>query len=53
VTEDAHWLSDVFLGAAIGYAVGRMVVRNRNQRLQFSPALTPGGAGLALSYQIN
>ena len=52
VTEDAHWLSDVFLGAAIGYAVGRMVVRNRNQRLQFSPALTPGGAGLAVSYEI-
>jgi membrane-associated phospholipid phosphatase len=52
MTEDAHWLSDVFLGAAIGFAVGKMVVRNHNKRLQFSPALTPGGAGLALSYEI-
>lgn len=53
LTEDAHWLSDVFIGAVIGYAVGKMVVRNQNQRLQIAPALSPGGAGLAFSYQIN
>jgi membrane-associated phospholipid phosphatase len=52
LTEDAHWLSDVFLGAVIGFAVGKMVVRNHNQRLRFTPALTPGGAGLAISYEI-
>ena len=52
LTEDAHWFSDVFVGAAVGFAVGRMVVRNHNKRLQFTPALTPGGAGLALSYEI-
>jgi membrane-associated phospholipid phosphatase len=52
VTEDAHWLSDVFLGAVIGYAIGKMVVRNQKQRLQLSPALTPGGIGLAFSYEI-
>lgn len=52
VTEDAHWLSDVFLGAVIGYAVGKMVVRNHNKRLQWSPALSPGGIGLAFSYEI-
>jgi len=52
LTEDAHWLSDVFVGAAIGFAVGKMVVRNHNQRLQISPSLSPGGAGLAISYEI-
>ncbi len=48
LTEDAHWLSDVFLGAAIGYAVGKMVVRNQRRRLQVTPAFTPAGAGLSL-----
>ena len=43
LTEDAHWLSDVFLGAVLGYAVGKMVVRNQDRRFQFTPALTPGG----------
>ena len=52
LTEDAHWLSDVFLGAVIGYAVGKMVVRNQNKRLHWLPSLSPGGAGLAFSYEI-
>jgi len=51
--EDDHWFSDVFVGAVIGYAVGKMVVRNKNKRLQISPSLSPGGAGLGLSYQID
>jgi len=29
VTEGAHWLSDVICGAALGYSIGRFVVRNR------------------------
>ena len=53
LTEDDHWLSDVFVGAVLGYAIGKMVVRNQNKRLQMSPALSPGGVGLALSYKIN
>jgi len=52
LTEDAHWLSDVFLGAAIGYAVGKMVVRNQNKRLKITPALAPAGAGLSIRYEI-
>ncbi len=52
LTEDAHWLSDVFLGAAVGYAVGKMVVRNQRRRFQVTPALIPAGAGLSFSYEI-
>jgi membrane-associated phospholipid phosphatase len=52
VTEDAHWLSDVFVGAVLGYAIGKMVVRNQNRRLQLSPSIAPGGMGLSVSYQI-
>lgn len=52
LTEDTHWLSDVFLGAVVGYAVGRMVVRNQKRRFQVVPALAPAGAGLSFSYEI-
>ena len=52
LTEDAHWFSDVFVGAVLGYAIGKMVVRNQNRRLQLSPAVTPGGMELSLSYEI-
>ncbi|MBN2346960.1 MAG: phosphatase PAP2 family protein [Candidatus Aminicenantes bacterium] len=53
LTEDAHWFSDVLLGAVVGYAVGRMVVRNQNKRLQVVPALTSGGAGIGVSLLID
>jgi len=52
LTEDTHWLSDVFLGAVVGFAVGKMVVRNQRRRLQLAPSLSPSGASLALSYEI-
>ncbi len=52
LTEDTHWLSDVFLGAVVGFAVGKMVVRNQRRRLQLAPSLSPSGAGLALRYEL-
>lgn len=51
LTEDAHWFSDVFIGAVLGYAIGKMVVRNHNRSLQIVPAVTPNEMGLSLSYQ--
>jgi membrane-associated phospholipid phosphatase len=53
VYDDKHWMSDVFLGAAIGTVVGKLVVKlNENRRagsrLSVIP-LTEGGAkGAAL-----
>jgi len=29
ITEDAHWLSDVIMGAALGYGIGKYMVRER------------------------
>lgn len=53
LTEDAHWFSDVFVGAVLGYAIGKMVVRNQNRRLQFAPVVAPKEMGLSVSYQID
>ena len=50
LTEDAHWMSDVFVGAVIGYAVGRLVVRNQKKRnLQILPMVGKSGAGLSVT----
>lgn len=57
VGDNYHWLSDVTLGAAIGFCVGRWVVLHRSSqyvygtdepsavRLSFTPILLPGSGG--------
>jgi membrane-associated phospholipid phosphatase len=51
VTEDTHWLSDVFAGAVLGYVIGRMVVRNRDRRLQVVPTVSGDSLALSLTYR--
>jgi membrane-associated phospholipid phosphatase len=51
VTEDTHWMSDVLFGAALGFAIGKMVVLNERHRLQITPSALPRGAGVALTYE--
>jgi len=36
----------------LGYAVGKMVVRNQNKRLQIVPSVTADSLSLSLSYEI-
>lgn len=41
VTEDAHWLSDVIVGAAMGYTIGSFVVKtHKNSRWMLFPTST-------------
>lgn len=53
ITEDLHWISDVFIAAVAGYAIGRLVLsrhRERNNAFSFSPYLgRNGGFGISLS----
>jgi len=52
ISSRAHWASDVFLSAVLGYAVAGEVIRlNEERSLRFAPvARTPGGgAGLGLA----
>ncbi len=64
IADDYHYATDVILGAALGYCVGRWVVQHRSTRfhngddgkvhewtdqLTVAPALFPGGGGLAAS----
>ena len=54
VTEDTHWLSDVFLGAVLGYAIGKYVVKKRNRlgngRLNIFPIAQSRQLGLSINY---
>jgi len=48
IYHDQHWLSDTFLGAAIGYGIGKFVSGgNENSKLKFS--LTNSGFGFIYS----
>ncbi len=50
ITENTHWASDVLVGAALGFAISKMVVRHHRQRLQLLPTAGPRGVGFSLSY---
>jgi membrane-associated phospholipid phosphatase len=50
VSSEQHWASDVWLGAAYGWAVARLVIRlHEEDGLRLEPVAAPGGAtGLAV-----
>jgi membrane-associated phospholipid phosphatase len=50
VTEDQHWLSDVFVGAVLGYAIGKFVVRKRGTTWNLVPVIQDRSAGIGISY---
>ncbi len=52
ITEDTHWLSDVFLGAVLGIAIGKYVVKTRNRlgKLSIFPVANTHQVGLSLNY---
>ncbi len=54
VTEDTHWLSDVFLGAVLGYAIGKYIVKKRNRleksKLNVFPVAHSQQIGINIQY---
>jgi membrane-associated phospholipid phosphatase len=52
VTAETHWTSDVWLGAAYGWGVAKLVIRlHEEEALRVQPAVVPsGGIGLAFRY---
>lgn len=54
ITEDTHWLSDVFLGAVLGYAIGKYVVKRRNRlgrnRMNIYPIAGGNQVGIGVQY---
>jgi len=52
VTDDLHWVSDVLVGAALGFAIGKFVIRRHQTKWTLAPII-PSRGGLGLSLQIN
>lgn len=53
LSEEAHWVTDVFAGAALGTVTGYWLARRHLRQstpLRVSPNLSPQGGGLTLSY---
>jgi hypothetical protein len=53
VMHNAHWSSDTFVGAAIGYFTGKAIVashRGRDNRLSLAPMMEESNIGVILTY---
>jgi membrane-associated phospholipid phosphatase len=48
LTEHDHWFSDVFVGAALGISIGKLVVKNHQRRIEVLPAGGTQSAGVTL-----
>lgn len=48
--EYKHWLSDVVIGAAVGFGIGKLVVRNHRKRRMLTPVIMSGRGGASLGF---
>ncbi|NQV01394.1 MAG: phosphatase PAP2 family protein [Bacteroidia bacterium] len=48
VYDNKHWASDILIGSVVGFAIGKLVVRNEG-KLKVLPA-SPTGPGISLVY---
>ena len=51
VTQRAHWMSDAVFGSALGFAIGRFVVRRRGGSARIIPEVTLEGITVAVEYR--
>lgn len=52
ITQDVHWPSDIFLGAFLGYQIGRYMVRNGCGRVRICPKPSPEGMQVSFIYSL-
>jgi membrane-associated phospholipid phosphatase len=52
VYQNDHWFSDVFIGSAIGFAIGRTIMNNHIKKLKVLP-ISHVGTGVMLVYQLD
>jgi len=52
VTEDTHWLSDVFAGAVLGFAIGKFIYRKRSQKFMVMPLIGNGKTGINIGFKL-
>jgi membrane-associated phospholipid phosphatase len=55
IYDDKHWASDVFGGAVLGYAIGRLVYNNHLKKSNFTvvPYINGPYQGLSVNYLVD
>jgi membrane-associated phospholipid phosphatase len=51
VYQNDHWFSDVFVGSALGFAIGKTIINNQMKKLKIIP-VSPNGMGVTVFYQL-
>lgn len=52
IHDNRHWASDVFLGAVVGYGIGKLIYSHNNWKIQISPAVSPNTTGLYIAVPV-
>jgi len=52
VYQNDHWFSDVFVGSALGFAIGKTIMNNHIKKLKVLP-ISHVGSGVMLVYQLD
>src|SRR6185369_1691468 len=53
ITENAHWISDVFAGAAIGYFTGRLIVHNYHKLFRNNQTSLKGRISFDIHFNVD
>ncbi len=51
VYQNDHWFSDIFVGSALGFAIGKTIINNQMKKLKIIP-VSPNGMGVTVFYQL-
>ena len=49
ITQNKHWLSDVFVGSLMGYAIANFIVKKRKKNIHILPVARRNGAGISIN----
>ena len=52
VYQNDHWFSDIFIGSALGFAIGRTIMNNHIKKLKVLP-MSDVGTGVMLIYSLD
>lgn len=53
IHDNKHWASDVFVGAVVGYGIGKLIYSHNNWGIQISPVVYKNTTGLMMVIPVN
>ncbi len=53
IHDNRHWASDVFIGAVVGYGIGKLIYSHNNWGIQISPVVSRNTTGLSVVIPLN